>query len=114
MVVGTTAITFSVIGFVLNAGTGLTRSGNTIALTAPVAVALGGTNATTAAGARANLGTPTLYTATFGDGASSTFTITHSLGNAHPHVVVYDASGNVEDCAVQATNANTVVLTSEA
>jgi hypothetical protein len=50
--VGTTAITFAQTsgGSQLTAGTGITITGNSVALTVPVTVALGGTNATSASG----------------------------------------------------------------
>lgn len=46
--VGTTALTFSQVGSTYSAGTGLTLSGSTFSITAPVSIALGGRNATSA------------------------------------------------------------------
>lgn len=58
--VGTTALVFTQASGAgsYTAGTGLTLTGSSFAVTAPVSVALGGTNATTAAAARTSLDVP--------------------------------------------------------
>ncbi len=112
----TTALSFAKIGPVsYTASTGLTLTGNAFSLTSPVALSLGGTNSSTAAGARSNLGAPGIYNSgAIGDGSSTTLTVTHSLGNAIPLVRVYDVSGAnpaVVECDVVATTTNAVTLT---
>lgn len=113
---GTSAMTFTQLPFEATAaGTGLTKTGNTIALTSPVAISNGGTGGTSAAAAKTNLGFPTTYEQDFGDGSSSSFTITHNLGNKYCSVVVaLKSTGADEDCAVVRSDANTLVLSSEA
>lgn len=115
-VVGTTALTFIQLPFEATAaGTGLTKSGNTISLSIPVAIASGGTGATSAAGAKTALGFPTTFEQDFGDGSATTFTITHNLGNKYCSVVVtLKSTGADEDCAIVRSDANTLVLSSEA
>jgi hypothetical protein len=114
-VVGTTALTFTQIGVTLSAGTGITIVGTTVSLSTPVAVANGGTGSGTAAGARANLSVPGVYGTDFGDGAATSFAITHNLGNAYPIVVVYNKStGQVEDCTVTSNSVNQLTLSAEA
>jgi hypothetical protein len=54
--VGSTAITFTQFGTTISPGVGLTMAGSVISLTTPVAIANGGTGATTAANALTNLG----------------------------------------------------------
>lgn len=113
---GTSAMTFTQLPFeATSAGTGLTKTGNSIALTVPVAIASGGTNATSAAGAKTNLGFPTTFEQDFGDGSAASFTITHNLGNTYCSVVVtLKSTGADEDCAVVRSSANALVLSSEA
>lgn len=116
---GTTALTwtqFSGPGTYL-AGTGLSLTGTTFALSTPVAIALGGTGAATAAAARANLGVPGKYTTTVGNGSATAFTITqatHGLASDSTNVVqVTDASSGAvvwPDVAVNPAN-GTVTLT---
>jgi hypothetical protein len=114
-VIGTTAITFTQFGTTVSAGTGITLTGSVISLTSPVAVANGGTNSTTAPGALTNLGAAGLYSTTFGDGASSSFTITHGLGRKYVHVAVYNiATGAREDCTVVCNSTTQCTLSAEA
>lgn len=112
---GTSTMTFVKLPFEATAaGTGLTKTGNTLALTIPVAVSSGGTGGTSTGAAKTALGFTTVYQATFGDGSSSSFTINHNLGNKWCAVVVTNiSSGADEDCTVTRTNANTLVLSSE-
>lgn len=105
IVLGTTSLTFVAAFRVISAGTGLTQTGNVIALTAPVSIALGGTNATTATAALAALGAAIPNEATFGDGTATTFTFgSFKSIKKYPHVKVYLVStGAEEDCAVTIT-----------
>ena len=59
-----------------------------------IAVAHGGTGASTAGDARANLGIMEKVTATIGDGSSTSFAITHNRSTMDVMVEVYDASTN--------------------
>jgi hypothetical protein len=117
IVLDTTSLTFTQIGAAgtsYTAGAGITLTGNVFSLTTPVTVALGGTNATTAAGARTSLGAAGLYnTGTIGDGSATVLTVTHNLNNAIPQVQVWDVSGanpiRVE-CDITSTSVNAVTL----
>jgi hypothetical protein len=133
--VGTTAITFTQLnkGTDLQPGTGITITGNTVAISATyvgqasittlgtiatgtwqgtaVAVAYGGTGAATAPAARANLGAVGKYTATIGDAAATTVTITqatHGLAtNGSMHAECFDATTGVKvypDITINNTN----------
>jgi hypothetical protein len=77
-----------------------------------VAVAYGGTGASTAADARANLGATTKYATNItGNGVATNFTITHSLDTTDVVVAIYDTlSGNndVVYAEVRISSANTV------
>jgi hypothetical protein len=118
--VGTTAIPLTEMNRAadLIAGTGITISGNTVSVATTyaggtsiatvgtitagtwqgtaVAVGFGGTGATTAAGARTNLGATGKYSALIGDGVATSFSITqatHGLAaNGQMHVATHDAS----------------------
>ena len=114
-VIGTSSMTFTQFGQTFSNGTGITISGNVIALSTPVALANGGTGSGTASGARTNLGAAGVYSASFGDGTSTSFTINHNLGNRYCHVVVTNTSTNQdEDVEVTRNSANQLVLSSEA
>lgn len=98
----------------ITAGTGLSKSGNTISLSSPVSVANGGTAATTVAGAKTSLGFAGIFnSAAIGDGSSTTLTVTHNLNNAIPLVQVWDVSSTpvAVICDISATSANVVTLT---
>ena len=59
-----------------------------------VAVAHGGTGASTASAARSNLGVMEKVTATIGDGSATSYAITHNRSTTDVMVQVYDASSN--------------------
>lgn len=91
--VGTTALTFSQVGAAYSAGTGLTLSGNTFSLTAPVTVSNGGTGLATLTNHSILLGAGTSAINPLSVGASGTllqgvassdptFTATPTLGVA--------------------------------
>lgn len=82
-------------------------------VTGPVAVANGGTGATTPAGARTNLGCTTKYAAAVGDGVSTSIVVTHSLGTQDVQVALYLATSpfNVVLPDVQITSTTTITLT---
>lgn len=77
-----TWVQFTMGGQTYLAGNGLTLTGTTFSLTAPVSVANGGTGATTIAAARTALNTVGRYAADLGAlTAGSPYTITHGLGS---------------------------------
>jgi hypothetical protein len=133
--VGTTAITFTQLnkGTDLQPGTGIAITGNTVAISATyvgqtsittlgtiatgtwqgtaVAIGFGGTGAATAPAARTNLGAVGKYTATIGDAAATTITITqatHGLAtNGSMHAECFDATTGVKvypDITINNTN----------
>lgn len=139
--VGTTAIVFIQLnkGTDLVAGTGISISANTVAISGTyvgqtsittlgtigtgtwqgtaVAVGFGGTGSGTAAGARTNLGACGKYTATIGDGTSTSIAITqatHGLAsNGSMQVQVFDATTGAlvwPDISINNTN-GTVTFT---
>lgn len=76
-------IVFTMGGQTYLAGNGLTLTGTTFSLTAPVSIANGGTGASTALGARTNLGATTKYAADMGSmTAGAPYTLTHNIGTA--------------------------------
>jgi hypothetical protein len=76
-----------------------------------IAIANGGTGATTAAGARAALGTIGKYTTLIGNGSATTFTVTHSLASTDVGVELYDvATGQTVYADVTRTTTNAVVI----
>lgn len=85
---------------------------------APVGLAYGGTGATTAAGARANLGISggQTYSTTFGDGATTSYVIAHNLGTQDVRVTVYGTSAPYAEewVEVQHTSATSVTLVFDA
>jgi hypothetical protein len=80
----------------------------------PVAVANGGTGATTAAGARTNLGisaSGTKFTAQIGNASLTSFTVTHNLNTKDVLVDVYDtASGATVYADVVRTTVNAITI----
>lgn len=127
---GTTALSFSQFGAAgtYTAGTngGLQLTGNAfsillrdgsltldasgLGLTIPVTVARGGTGATDAATARANLGTLGKFSANIGTGALSTVPVTHNLNTTDiASVTVRDIStGEAEGVGWEPTSANAI------
>ena len=69
-----------------------------------VAVAHGGTGASTASAARTNLGVIEKVVATIGDGSATSFAITHNRSTTDVTVEVYDASTN--DTVIANVNRN--------
>jgi len=91
-------------------GTGLTKTGNQVALTTPVAVANGGTGSGTAAGARGNLGATGKATSDIGNAALTTFPVAHGLGTGDiTNVAVFDrGTGALEAADWKVVDANNV------
>lgn len=76
-----------------------------------IAVADGGTGASTAAGAKTNLGFMTRYAASIGDGSSTSITVTHNLGTLDVVIEVYRNSDGVKvECDVTHATTNTLTL----
>ena len=97
----------------ITAGTGLSKSGNTLNIST-VPVANGGTNATSASAARTSLSAAGLYAsgATLGNGSSTTITVTHNLNNSYPNVEVWSVTNSaVVVCDIATTSANAITLT---
>lgn len=78
-----------------------------------VAVEHGGTGASTAAGAKTNLGFMTRYTETIGDGVANPITVTHNMGTRDVMVQVRETGSPYEHVGVTVESAttNTVTLT---
>jgi phage-related tail fiber protein len=110
---GTTALVFSQFSGLgqVTAGTGLTKTGNTISMSVPVSVANGGTNATTTAAAKTSLGFMTRYAADVGDNAATSYNIDHNLGTKDVLVQVFQNSDGVEvECDITRSTTNRVIL----
>jgi hypothetical protein len=115
--VGTTSITFAQFGAgaQYTAGTGITLTGTVFSLTAPVTVALGGTGATTAAGAKTNLG----FTTKFSQDvpaltAGVAQTITHNLNTSDVLVQFRDTTTGEEVLmSWKVTGVNTITVTAD-
>lgn len=129
IVVDTTAETwvqFSGAGEI-TAGNGLSKTGNTLSVLAAdgslttsgagvtvgnVPVNKGGTGATTATGARTNLGATGTYAQSIGDGTALTYTVTHNLNNRSCLVQVVDVATYTTVLAnVTRTDANNCTVT---
>lgn len=78
-----------------------------------VGVEHGGTGASTAAGAKTNLGFMTRYTVTVGDGLTNPITVTHNMGTRDVLVQVREAGAPYEHVGVtvESSTTNTVTLT---
>ena len=115
-VLTTTSVTGNLTGTVLTASqTNITAIG-TIATgewqATDIAVAHGGTGASTAAAARSNLGATTKVTGTIGDGSATAIAVTHNLGTNDVICEVYDASSlETVECEVDRTSTNAVTFT---
>lgn len=105
-------IVFTMGGQTYTAGNGLSISGTEFSLAAPVSIANGGTGASTAAGARANLGTLARYTADLPAlTAGVSYSISHGLGTADVGVWFRTTDDNrVIDLDWSATGTNTVAV----
>ena len=115
-VLTTTSVTGNLTGTVLTAsqtnitGVGTITTGTWAAT--DVAVAHGGTGASTAAAARSNLGATTKVTGTIGDGSATAIAVTHNLGTNDVICEVYDASSlETVECEVDRTSTNAVTFT---
>lgn len=111
---GTTALVFAQFGAGASytAGDGIDVTGTVISLDVPVAIAHGGTNATTEAGAKTTLGFMTRFAANVGDTAASAFNIDHNLGTLDVHVAVFRNSDGAEVIAdVVRSTTNRVIVT---
>jgi len=75
-------------------------------------VANGGTGATTAAGAKTNLGFTSKYSQSFGDGAATVYVITHNLNTEDVVVQVRYVAGTkaVVEPDIEMTSVNTITL----
>ena len=84
----------------------------TSTVTGTLPVLKGGTGATTAADARANLGATTKYSVEIGDGSATTYTVTHNLNTRDVIVTVYKNATDYEVvfADVKHATANTVTV----
>ena len=94
-------------------GTTLSKSATGLKLNLAT-VATGGTGATTAAGARTNLGACGMYQETLGAvTAGNAVTVTHNLNNQYPTVSVWDVDNAAQvDADVKSTGVNSITVTS--
>lgn len=112
--VGTTGLVWSQFGGpgTVTAGTGIQVSGYQVGLVVPVAIANGGTNATTAAGAKTNLGFMTRFAQDIGDGVATAIAVTHNLNTLDVVVSVYlKSTGEQVIADVVLTSVNVVTVT---
>lgn len=108
IVVGTTGITINQFGATNNytAGNGLSLTGNDFAVGAGTGISVAADTVAIDTSVVARK-----FSQTFGDGAQTSFTITHNLNNQDAMVSVRDAATNqVVVCDVQNNGANTVIL----
>jgi hypothetical protein len=91
---------------VTEANLSLTNIGGTLT------VAKGGTGATTASGARTNLGATGKYSISIGDGSATSYVITHNLNTQDVIVSVAETASpyNIVIPDVQLTSANTITI----
>lgn len=96
----------------ITAGTGLSKSGNTLSLATPVSVANGGTGGSSAAAARTALGATGKYAANIGDGVTTAINVNHNLGTTDVIVEVYLISSKALTFVdVNYVDANNVTVT---
>jgi len=113
-VAGTTVLSGSALGTGVT-GSSLTSVGTITSGTwngTDIAVADGGTGASTAAGAKTNLGFMTRYSATITAVANTPYTVTHSLGTKDVIVNVYDSTDAMVIADVVTATTNTITVTS--
>lgn len=112
--VDTTALVWSQFGGpgAVTAGTGITVTGQQVALTVPVSVANGGTNATDAATARTNLGVGAKPLAfNVGDNSATSIALTHNFGTRDVIATVYRNSTPWDTVICDQERTSTNVLT---
>jgi hypothetical protein len=110
--VGTTGLVWSQFGGpgAYTAGNGLSLTGTQFGISAPVSIANGGTNGTTAAAAKTNLGFPTKFAVN--SSAATSTTVTHNLNTLDVIVQVYEVSTGAQVIAdVVLTSVNVVTVT---
>lgn len=98
--VDTTATNWSNLGINLNA-----------IAAGKLAIVNGGTGGTDAATARANLSATGKFSATIGDGASTSIVVTHNLGTSDVHVQAWETGGSLRQVLVETQNTSTNTCT---
>jgi len=106
--VGTTALVFTQFTGLgqITAGTGLTKTGNTINVIAGTGIVANADDVAIDTSVVARK-----YTSLIGNGALTSIPVTHSLGNQYVNVNVYDASSNVQvECDITLTSSSQITL----
>ena len=110
---GTTGITWSQFSgaSVATAGAGLTATGNIFAVGAGAGIVVNADSVTVDRTTNGSI-VPLKYAQAFGDGAATSYVITHNLGTQDVEVTVYTNSGVFDEieCDIQHTSTNTVTL----